>query len=206
MSLIKSLQHARDPEGYWRSQGWGPEWRFPAQGTGGEALAFSIRSPLDWKLVDVRKLPVDGSAPDGSVAQAMIRLREACDAAGMIAVLGIEHTVKRENKPDAHLFATISVALADVADPTTQSVPGEDVEPFEYSWDKRSYQGVRARTVRTAELVPDRPPIPFISVQYLLRCDYGVLATTFATPQREFDRLTPLFDKIARACRLERAA
>jgi hypothetical protein len=206
MSLIKSLQKARDPEAHWRSQGWGPEWRFPAEGTGGEPLTFSIRSPLDWKLVDVRKLPVDGSAPEGSIAQAMVRLREVCDAAGMIAVLGIEHTVQREDKPDGHLFATISVALADVADPTLDSVPGGDVEPFEYRWDERPYRGVRARTVRTAELVPGHPPMAFISVQYLLRCDYGVLATTFATPQREFERLTPLFDKIARAGRLQRAA
>ena len=205
MSLIKSLKYANDPEGYWRSEGWGPEWRFPAQGLRGETLACSIRAPLDWKMVDVGKLPAADAASPGSVGQAMVKLREACDATGMIAVLGIEHAVKREDKPDGHLFATISVALADVADPTTESVEGDDVQPFEYKWEKRPYRGVRVRRVQTAELVPGRPPMPFITVQYLMRCDYGVLATTFATPQREFDRLIALFDKIARGCWLDPA-
>lgn len=203
MSLIKSLKHAVDPEAPWREGGWAPEWRFPAEGARRESLVFSIRRPLDWNCADLRDL-ADGSAPDGSVAQAMVKLREVCDAAGTIAVLGIEHPVKRENKPDAHLFATISVALAGGPNPTLESVPGPDVEPFEYTLDKRPYRGVRAREVRTAELIPGCPPIPLIAVRYLVRCDYGVLATTFATPQREFERLTLLFDKIAGGCRFQR--
>jgi hypothetical protein len=204
VSLIKSLQQARDPEARWRAHGWGPERRFPAEGPDGRKLAFSIRAPLDWRLVDVRRLADEGPPPAGSVAETMLNLREALDAAGVIAVLGIEHTVMREDKADAHLFATISVALADVPDPTPESVPGADPEPLEYSWDKRPYRGVRTRGTRTAELVPGRPAVSFLTVQYLIRCDYGVLATTFATPQREFERLTPLFDKITRSCHFER--
>jgi hypothetical protein len=202
--VIKNLWSTRDPESYWRSRGWGSEWRFPAMGPRGETLAFSIRAPLDWSLVDVRKLPDADVSPPGSVAQAMVKLRDMYDAAGMIAVLGMEHTIKREHMPDAHLFATISVALADNPDPRADALLGADVQPFEYSANQRPYRGMRARGITTAEVVPGRRAKPVITVQYLMRCDYGVLAIMFATPQREFDRLMPLFDKIASASWLHR--
>ncbi len=44
----------------------------------------------------------------------------------------------------------------------------------------------------------------FLTIQYMVRTDYGVLTSTFATPQGEvFDRLIPVLDKIAGACWLD---
>jgi hypothetical protein len=91
--------------------------------------------------------------------------------------------------------------------PTPQSLPGADVEPVPHGPDFR-YPGVRVRRLESAEIVPGQPPTEFLSVQYLLDTEYGVLAVTFATPQVEiFDEEGKmLFMRIASASKLERAS
>jgi hypothetical protein len=205
MPLIKDLRIARDPERYWRSRGWGPEWRFPVARPGDEPLALSLRVPIDWKAVDVLEMPAEVAATPGSLSQAMARLAREVDASGVIAVLGIARTVAREGKPDAHLFATITFALTDVAGPAPDSIPGAEVEPIELNHPGAPYRGVRVRRVRDA-VEPGKAPMSFLTVQYLVQTGYGWLATTFATPQRDvFERLGPLLDKIAGATWLDPA-
>lgn len=206
MSLIKNLKIARDPEGYWRSHGWGPEWRFPVTGPRGEPLAVSARMPGEWKATDVLKMAPEAAASSGSVAQAMALLAREVDAAGVIGVLGIGRAVKREGKPDAHLFAVIAFALADVAGPPPESIPGAEVEPVEFEHPNGPYRGIRVRRTKQVGAASDQLGKSVLTVQYLLRTDYGVLATTFATPQQDaFEKLTPVLDKIAGACWLDPA-
>ena len=202
MPLIKDIFARRDPEEHWRSRGWGPEWRFPAAGPGGQPISLRVRTPLDWTKVDVRKLPE--RAPTGSVAEAMRRLSATIGTAGVIALLGVEHTVAREGTPDLHLFATLTVALKDLDGPMPESLPEASVAPIELNTVGGRYAGVRVRRVSKAEIVAGQPPMAFLTVQYMVRTRYGVLASTFATPQQEiFDRLIPVFDKIAGAIWLE---
>ncbi len=204
MPLTKDIWNMRDPERYWRSRGWGSEWRFPALGPAEEPLKLTVRAPADWTLVDVRELPEADVAPSGSVAQAMARLSQVVATAGVIALLGVERTVAREDKPDLHLFATLTIALKDLPGPMPESLPDAQVEPIELEHPKQAYRGIRVRRVQTAEIVPGQPPMPFLTIQYMVRTDHGVLTSTFATPQGEiFDRLIPALDKIAGACWLD---
>jgi len=203
MSLIKDLRIARDPERYWRSRGWGPEWRFPVPRPAGEALALSIRIPVEWEAIDVLKMAPD--VAQTPLPQAMATLAREVDAAGVITVLGIARPVAREGKPDAHLFAILTCALTDVAGPAPDSIPGAEVEPIELNHPNAPYRGVRVRRVRSAN-VSGKPPMSFLTVQYLVQTGHGWLATTFATPQRDvFERLGPLLDKIAGATWLDPA-
>ena len=204
MPVIKNILRGRDPESIWRSEGWSSEWRFPAVGSGGEELLFKIRTPLEWTKADVRSLPE--TSPAESVAEAMRRLSAAVGTAGVVALLGVEHTVAREDEPDVHLFATLTVALKDLAGPMPDSVPDAEVSPVDLNTPGGHYRGVRVRGLAEAELVPGRSAMPYLTVQYMVRTDYGVLASTFATPQvGTFEGLMPVFDKIATACWLERA-
>lgn len=203
MSLIKDLRIARDPERYWRSKGWGPEWRFPVEQSGGERLMLSLRVPVDWQAIDVLKMPAEAATAEGSMTQAMAALARETDAAGVIAVVGIGRAVALEGKPDAHLFATITVALADLPGPAPDSIPGAEVEPIELDHGRGVYRGVRVRRTRNAA-APGLAPMKFLTVQYLVDTGHGWLSTTFATPQHDvFEKLGLLFDKIAGACWLD---
>jgi hypothetical protein len=202
--MIKNILKGRDPESIWRSEGWGSEWTFPAVGAQGEQLDFKIRTPLEWAKADVRALPE--TSPPESVAQAMRRLSSAVGTAGVVALLGVEHTVARQDEPDLHLFATLTVALKDLPGAMPESLPDAQVGPIELNTPGGLYRGVRIRRLAQAELVPDRPAMPYLTVQYMVRTDYGVLASTFATPQvGTFDGLMAVFDKIATACWLDPA-
>ena len=205
LKIVQSLKIARDPEAYWRSQGWGPKLTFLIdERSDGEPLALTLRVPVDWTTCDVLKMPADVAATPGSMAQALANLGRVVDRSGVITVLGIARGVEREGQPDTHLFATITVALADVPGPAPESIPDAEVEPVEFEDPRGGYRGVRVRRVQSRAVVPDQPPMSFLTVQYLLETDQGWLAITFATPQHEvFARLGSLFDKIAAACRLE---
>ncbi|HWF73830.1 MAG TPA: hypothetical protein VG186_10830 [Solirubrobacteraceae bacterium] len=204
MSLIKNLKIARDPEAYWRRQGWGPKLTFLIERPGAERLALTLRIPLDWQAFDALDMPADAEPPPGSMAQAVAALARVAGAAGVITVLGITRTVAREGNPDAQLFATVSVALADVPGEAPESSPAAEVGAVEFEHPDGDYRGTRIREVRRAEIVPGNEPASFLSVQYLLETEYGWLAVTFATPQVEvFEKLGLLFDKIAGGCRIE---
>jgi hypothetical protein len=204
MSLIKSLKVARDPEAYWRSQGWGPKQTFLVERSDADPLMLTLRVPADWTTYDVLKMPADVAATPGSMAQALANLGRVVDRSGVITVLGIARAVEREGMPDTHLFATITVALADLAGPAPESIPGAEVEPVEFDDPRGSYRGVRVRRAQSRAVVADQPPMSFLTVQYLLQTDFGWLAITFATPQHDvFAKLGLLFDKISAAVRLE---
>jgi hypothetical protein len=204
MSLIKSLKIARDPEAYWRSQGWGPKLTFLVPRSDGERLVLSLRVPADWEAVDVLNMPREVAATPGSMAQALANLGRVVDQSGVVTVLGIARAVEREGQPDAHLFATITLAVADVPGESPDSIPGAEVEPIEFKDPRGDYRGVRVRQVLSREVVPDQPPMSFLTVQHLIQTEHGWLAITFATPQHEvFAKLGRLFDKIAASCRLD---
>jgi hypothetical protein len=200
MHLARRLQLARDPEGFWRSQGWGPEWRFRTARRGGRRLDFSIRVPVDWNAFDVMKMPAEAATRPGGLAQAVQALAQGVDAAGVIAIMGIGHDLPREGEPDAHLFVLLSVALRVVPGPFPDSIPGARVDPILFEHEGGNYPGVRVRRVHHAEALSGEPPMSLLTVQYLVQTDYGVLASTFVTPQvAVFETLMPLLDKVAGA-------
>jgi hypothetical protein len=138
------------------------------------------------------KRPVGDAATTGPLAAAVAPLARGIDAAGVIAIIGIAHPVPRKGAADAHVFATVTVALADVAGAFPESVPGAEVAPVEFGHPAGNYRGVRIRRVRST-----------LTVQYLVRTEHGVLAITFSTPQVDvFERLGDLFDKVAATCSL----
>jgi hypothetical protein len=204
MSLIKDIRLARDSERRLRSQGWGPEWRYPVERSGGDSLVLSFRVPVDWKAIDVLKMPSEAAA-SGSLAQAMALLAREVDATGVIGVVGIGRVVEREGQPDLNLFATISFAFAEVAGPLPESSADTEVEAIEFEHQEWSYRGVRVRRTHPVKAAPDQLGASFLTIQYLVRTDYGALAITFATPQAAFGQLIPLLDKIAGACVLRPA-
>ncbi|HWF52879.1 MAG TPA: hypothetical protein VG294_19700 [Solirubrobacteraceae bacterium] len=196
---------ASDPETYWRDAGWGPEWRFPVTRADGEPLELALRVPLDWEAFDVMKRPLGEAAETGPLAQVLAPLARGIDAAGVIAIMGIAHPLPREGAPDAHLFVTLTVALADLTGAFPDSVPGSEVEPVEFAHPGGPERGVRIRRTRDAAVAPGAPPLPVLTVQYLVRTEHGVMAITFMTPQVDvFDRLGELFEKIAATCSLAR--
>jgi hypothetical protein len=186
----------RDPEAYWRSSGWGPEWRFPTTRADGEPLELALRVPGGWEAFDVMKRPVGNAATTGPLAAAVGPLARGIEAAGVIAVIGIAHPLARKGATDAHVFATLTVALGDVAGAFPESVPGAEVAPVEFRHPEGSYRGVRISRVSGT-----------LAVQYLVRTEHGVLAITFTTPQVDvFERLGELFDKVAATCSLATVA
>jgi hypothetical protein len=195
---------ARDPEAYWRSCGWGPEWRFPATRSDGEPLVLSLRVPVDWKAFDVMQMPADAVARTDALEQTVAALARGIDAAGVIAIMGIGHELPREGMSDAQLFVTLTVALAEVSGPFPDRITGAEVEPVEFAQPGVTYRGVRIRRVRNAAVLPDQPALPVLTVQYMVRTDHGVLAITFITPQVDaFEKLGLLLEKIAGACSLD---
>jgi hypothetical protein len=177
---------------------------FPATGSRGEPLVLSTRAPADWRVFDVMKMPADAAARNGSLAHVVAALARGIDAAGVIAILALGRDLPREGQPDAQLFATLTVSLADVAGPFPRSVPGAEVEPIEFKHPHERYRGVRIHRVRNAAVLPDQPPVPVLSVQYMVQTRHGLLISTFMTPQVDvFIRLLPVFDAIAGACRLD---
>ncbi|MDQ6775291.1 MAG: hypothetical protein M3071_03505 [Actinomycetota bacterium] len=196
-------QLALDPEAYWRSSGWGPEWRFPATRLDGEPLELSLRVPLAWEAFDVMKRPVGAATMTGPLARAVAPLAQGIEAAGVIAIIGIDHALPLEGADDAHLFVTLTVALADVTGAIPEYFPGAQVEPVEFGHPDGSYRGLRIRRIKEAAVTPDGHPVPLLAVQYMVRTEHGVLAIAFATPQVEvFEALDELLVKIAGTCTL----
>jgi hypothetical protein len=139
------------------------------------------------------KRPVGAAATTGPLAAAVGPLARGIEAAGVIAIMGIAHPLPRKGAVDAHAFATVTVALADVAGAFPESVPGAQVAPVEFGHPQGSYRGVRIRRVSGT-----------LTVQYLVRTEHGVLAITFTTPQVDvFERLGEFFDKVAATCSLD---
>ena len=203
MSLIKNLKIARDPEAYWRSQGWGPKLTFLVT-SADEPLVLTLRVPVDWESIDVLNMPADVAATPGSMAQALANLGRLVEATSVITILGIVRAIEREGQADTHLFATVTIALTDVPGPAPESIPGAEVEPVEFKHPHGDYQGVRVRQVQIRAVVPDQPAMSFLTVRYLIETDHGRLAIAFATPQHDvFAKLAGLFDRIAGGVRLE---
>ncbi|HEY5316980.1 MAG TPA: hypothetical protein VIJ20_03310 [Solirubrobacteraceae bacterium] len=207
MNLIESglrPETPGDPEAHWRSHGWGPKWKFPATRSDGARLVLSLRVPLDWKATDVMKMPAEAATKSGSLAEVVATLARGIDAAGVIAIMAIGYDFPREGKPNSELYVMLNVALKDVPGPLPESILGADVEPVEFKHPGGDYRGVRIRRVSDGAALPDQPPQPILTVQYMLRTEHGVLATTFMTPQvGVFEKLVPLLDKIADGCSLE---
>ena len=161
-----------------------------------------VRTPLPWRRIDARE--VSDPVLTGSVAQAMQRLSSTAGAAGVLAVLGMEHTLALGGAPHLRLFATLTVALKDLPGPMPELRPGDGVTPIELNTAGGRYAGVRVRRVSESAIVPGAAPVSFLTIQYLVRTRYGVLASTFATPQPEiFDRLIPALHQIAAGVWLE---
>jgi hypothetical protein len=203
VSLIKAFKHVRDPEAIWRENGWGPKLTFLAARPDGEPLVLTLRVPLEWETCDVLHMPAEVAAEPGSLAHALASLGKEVDSPDPITVLGMARPVQREGKPDVHLIATVTIAVADVSGPAPESVPGGEVEPVEFRNSERDYRGVRIREVKSRELVPGQP-LSFLTVQYMLECEHGWLVITFATPQADvFTKLGGLLDKIVEGVRLD---
>jgi len=204
VNLFKSSDTVEDREAIWRSHGWGPPWKFPATRAGGTPLVLSLRVPVAWKAMDVMKMPAEVASTNGSLAQAVATLAHGIEAAGVVAIMGIGHELPREGKPDAQLFVLLSIALKDAHGPLPDAIPGADLEPVEFKHEAGNYRGVRIRRVTDAAVLPEHPPQPVLSTQYLLKTRHGVLACTFTTPQVVvFEKLSPLLDKIAAGCHLD---
>lgn len=202
--MINDIPPGPDPEEEWRAQGWNSEWTFSARSPGGEQLLLKWRSPLDVTRVDVRAIRED--APAGSVAQTVRQLARVFATPRDVAAVGIEHRVARASAPELYVFATVTVAVHDVASAARAATNDAAPTFLQLNTPGGRYPSSRTLTRTPAPVVANRPPIDVLTIRYVARTPYGHLALVVATPQMELAQLLPGLDTMATGFWLEAAA
>lgn len=173
-------------ENVWHEGGWGPVRTWWVRRPGRVPLAFHLRVPLRFELIDVAELADVAAGASAIVARGATALNEAAAAGVFLA-----GTLRTTKEPEAERItvATLTVAISDevTGPPLVEEIEaGLPVDPHtRHEIIKHSDTTVEIISVTTREGAPDTETPELFVDQFLVQTPFGALAFVFSTTLRD---------------------